>query len=62
MLKRVVYLTYERENFQYTVEEKNDFKATLKAIHILEKQLGIIYGGLVKFFKDNPDNIIVKIY
>lgn len=61
MLSRVVSLIYEGIEYKYVVVEKDDSSAIVKAIYNLEKELNMIYGGLFKHFKNNPDDISLKI-
>ena len=62
MLIRNITLVYDNEQYVYKIEEKSDTRAILKAIHKLENELNKVHNGLVKHFKENPDNISVRIY
>jgi hypothetical protein len=60
-IKRYILLTYEDTNYQFWNTTTSDFRAVKLAIEELEKKLGKIKGSLNKYFKENKNNIVVKI-
>ena len=60
-IERYVLLTHNLRNYEFHNFEDSDDKAIRSAINALEKDLGLMRGGLVKYFRNNPDNIIVRI-
>jgi hypothetical protein len=60
-IERYILLTHNRLNYEFNNCESSDDKAIRRAIYQLEKDLGMMRGGLIKYFKNNPDNIIVRI-
>jgi len=62
MLIRNITLAYEGHEYVYKIEEKTDTRAMMIAIHRLEEHLHKVRGGLVKHFKQNPDDVSLRIY
>ena len=60
-IERYILLTHNLRNYEYHNCESCDASAIRKAINELERDLGMMRGGLVKYFRNNPDNIIVRI-
>jgi hypothetical protein len=60
-IERYILLTHNQRNYEYHNCESCDAKAIRTAIYALERDLGLMRGGLVKYFRNNPDNIIVRI-
>jgi hypothetical protein len=60
-IERYVSIRFQDKPYDFHNCESSDFKSKLEAIHDLEKKLGMMRGGLVKHFKDNPDDIVVVI-
>ena len=61
MLIRNIILMYDGEQHTYKIEEKTDSKAILKAIHKLEEELHKVRGGLVRYFKENQNDISLRV-
>lgn len=60
-IQRYILLTHNLRNYEFHNYESCDAKAIKKAIYELERDLNLMRGGLIKYFKNNPDNIIVRI-
>jgi len=60
-IERYILLTHNLRNYEFHNFEDSDDKAIRSAINALERDLGLMRGGLVKYFRNNPDNIIVRI-
>jgi len=60
-IERYILLTHNQRNYEFHNFEDSDDRAIRKAINALERDLGMVRGGLVKYFRNNPDNIIVRI-
>lgn len=60
-LERYILLTHNLKNYEYHNCEQSDDKAIRRAVYDLERDLGMMRGGFIKYFKNNPDNIIVRI-
>ena len=60
-IERYILLTHNQRNYEYHNCESSDDKAIRTAINDLERDLGMMRGGLVKYFRNNPDNVIVRI-
>ena len=61
-IERYVLLAYEGENYEFHNYEPSDDKAILQAVRSLEGKLGKMRGGLKRYFKENPENIVVKFW
>jgi len=60
-VEKLVFVQYDGKNYKpVTSYSASDHKARLDGIHEVEKRLAKMRGGLVNYFKSNPDNIIVK--
>lgn len=60
-IQRYILLHHNQRNYEFHNYESSDAKAIRTAIYALERDLGLMRGGLVKYFRNNPDNIIVRI-
>jgi hypothetical protein len=60
-IERYILLTHNLRNYEFKNCEASDTKAIRRAIYELERVLGMMRGGLIKYFKNNPDNIICEI-
>ena len=60
-IERYILLTHNQRNYEYHNCESSDAKAIRVAILELESDLGMMRGGLIKYFRNNPDNINVRI-
>ena len=61
IIERSILLSYRTRNYEFKTYKPSDATAIRDAIHELEKSLGKMHGGLIKHFKNNPDDIIVEI-
>lgn len=59
-IERYVLLGYDDRNYEFHVLAASDDQAIITAIRKLESRLGMMRGGLKKYFKENPESIIVK--
>ena len=60
-IERYILLHHNQRNYEFHNCESSDDKAIRTAINDLERDLGMMRGGLVKYFRNNPDNVIVRI-
>ena len=60
-VERYILLTHNQRNYEFHNCESSDAKAIRLAVTELEHDLGMMRGGLIKYFRNNPDNIIVRI-
>ena len=60
-IQRYILLTHNQRNYEFHNCESSDAKAIRSAINALERNLGLMRGGLVKYFRNNPDNIVVRV-
>jgi hypothetical protein len=60
-IERYILLHHNQRNYEFHNYESSDAKAIRKAINDLERDLGMMRGGLLKYFKNNPDNVILRI-
>lgn len=60
-IERYILLHHNQRNYEFHNFEDSDAKAIRRAINALERDLGMVRGGLVKYFRRNPDNVIVRI-
>jgi hypothetical protein len=60
-IERYILLHHNQHNYEFHNCESSDDKAIRKAINDLERDLGMMRGGLVKYFRNNPDNVILRI-
>ena len=61
-IERYILLAYDGINHEFHNCEGSDDKAILDAIRSLEFRLGKMRGGLKRYFKENPENIVVKFW
>lgn len=54
-IKRRIILCYQGENHIYYRTASSDYGATILAIHALEQDKGMMFGGLVPHFRDKRD-------
>lgn len=59
-IERYILLAHEGVNHEFHNLESSDDRAIMDAIRKLEGKLGKMRGGLKKYFKENPENIVVK--
>ena len=60
-IQRYILLHHNQHNYEFHNYESSDAKAIRTAIYALERDLGLMRGGLVKYFRNNPDNVILRI-
>jgi hypothetical protein len=60
-IERYILLAHNGRNYEFKNCEGSDDRAIRKAIRELEKQEGLMAGGLKRYFKMNPDNIILEL-
>lgn len=60
-VERYILLTHNQRNYEFHNCESSDAKAIRTAIYALERDLGLMRGGLLKYFRNNPDNVILRI-
>jgi hypothetical protein len=60
-IERYILLTHNLRNYEFHNFEDSDDKAIRRAVNELERDLGMMRGGLVKYFRNNPDNVILRI-
>lgn len=58
-IERYILLSYCGRNYEFHNLENSDTNAIRNAVYKLEKRLGKMRGGLMKHFKNNPDDILV---
>ena len=56
-----ILLTHNGRNYEFKNCEGSDDRGIFAAIRKLEKQEGLMSGALKKYFKTNPDNIILEL-
>lgn len=56
-IERYICLRYKGQVYELINYYGSDEKARMEAIHALEKRLAKMRGGLIKHFKNNPDDI-----
>jgi len=61
-IERYILLSYQDKNYEFHNYKESDDKAIFDAINKLEAQLNKMRGGLIKYFKAHPENIIVKFW
>lgn len=61
-IERYILLEYEGINYEFHNYEDSDVKAVKMAIIKLENKLGKMNGSLMKYFKNKPENIVVKFW
>ena len=60
-ITRYILLTHNGRNYEFRNCEGSDDRGIFAAIRKLEDNLGLMRGGLKKYFKTNPDNIILEL-
>jgi len=60
-IERYILLTHNQRNYEYHNCESSDAKAIRLAVTELEHDLGIMRDDIIKYFRKNPYNIIVRI-
>jgi hypothetical protein len=58
-IERIIWLRWNGVNHPFVNCEPSDARAIRKAIRELECKEGMMTGGLVKYFRDNADEIVV---
>jgi len=61
-IERYILLEYEGTNYEFHKLAASDDKSILCAVRSLESKLGKMRGGLKQYFKENPENIVVKFW
>lgn len=56
-IERHVFIRYEGITYEGNNYCGSDARAKIEAVHRLEQTLGKMRGGLMKHFKNNPDDI-----
>lgn len=56
-IERYICVRFEGHTHEVHNCYGSDGKASLEAIHEVERRLGMMRGGLMKHFKENPDEI-----
>jgi len=56
-IERYVCIKYEDVVYELNNYCSSDGRAKLDAVYLLERKLGKMRGGLIKHFKNNPDDI-----
>lgn len=52
----------QKRGLQSYIQGVHNYGAIMDAIRKLEGKLGKMRGGLKKYFKENPENIVVKFW
>jgi hypothetical protein len=60
-VERIVWLKQPELNYQFPVLASSDTNAIFKAVRLLESKKGLMRGALTRYYKEHPDDIIVKL-
>jgi hypothetical protein len=60
-VERIVWLKQPELNYEFHVLAPSDTNAIFKAVRLLESKKGLMRGALTKYYKEHPDDIIVKL-
>jgi hypothetical protein len=60
-VERIIFITYNGLTYTASGNFISDDNAIHFAIHEVERKLKLMRGALTKYFKNNPDNIVVKL-